>query len=145
MTPTTKTEQLLCSLTDEQMRERAHRMGALIAEMEGVALRKKSLTADLSAEQKRLEAERSKLAMVLREGQELREVTVEVVRDFAHAEQVETRLDTGAVVRRRTLTADEMQMELPMEALDRLTGEEPNKAVPDEDDEDDDEPEAPAP
>lgn len=139
---TTKTEQLLCTLTDEEMRERGHRMGGLRAELEGIELRKKSLTADLTAEKKRLEAEQSKLAMILREGQELRDVQVEVHRDYAHGEQIERRTDTDAIVRKRTLTIEEMQTELPLDAMNRMVDESQPPEEPKDEDDDKPEPEA---
>lgn len=132
----TKHEQLLCKLTEEELKARAHRLASTVAELEGVALRKKDLTAGLNAEQKRIEAERSHLAMIVREGKESRPVVVEITRDYAHAELVETRTDTGEVVRRRTLTTEEMQQELPLDAMNRII---PDAGKQDDDDGFDDE------
>jgi hypothetical protein len=108
-----KLEDLSVQLTPEEVLSRGHRQAQVVHELAGLELRKKSAMSEFAADKKRLEAELAKLARIVQDGSELRPVQVRTVHDFKAGEQIETRLDTNAVVRRRSLTREERQLEVP--------------------------------
>lgn len=118
------TRQLQTELTQEEKVARGEEMGKLLAELEGLDSQLKAATSGIKAKINDAKKKQKLLGHVLATGKEEREIEVRTDKDWDRKEVVLVRLDTGAVVERRTMTASEAQADF----LDR--GAEPGKLLP---------------
>ena len=112
----TGTEELFCDLTEAEWTERATRMAHVEEELERHTGHEQQIKTDLKANRTRLEAERASLAGQVRSRSELRSVEIQHIANYRSGVFQEVRVDTGAVVRQRSLTPEERQGQLPLEA-----------------------------
>jgi len=103
---------LKCILTEREMRESGialARANSAIVELEN---KKKKFNDQIKAETSVVEADISKLSMVLQNGYEYRDVECEVDRDYEVKKIFTTRLDTGEIIKSRDMTQEELQVQL---------------------------------
>lgn len=117
------TRLLLTELTPDEKVARGEEMGNLIAEIESLQEQLKAASGGIKAKITDAKKKERRLGHILATGKEEREVQVKTVKDWEHKEVTLIRLDTGAEVERRTMTASEAQADL----LDR--GAEPGKLL----------------
>lgn len=104
-----RTRCLPCPMTDEERRDLGASIAKLVGDAEDLEAEKRSIASDYRARADKLAEKIQTKSRALRRGTVDRDVEVEVFDDLAHAERVVTRLDTGEVVERRTLSARELQ------------------------------------
>jgi hypothetical protein len=109
----TKNETLECGLTQDEFVERATALAAVCLDIESEGGRQSLIKADMKAQLARLEAEQSRLTLVVTRRAEPREVPVTVYADDDHGVAVTIREDTGEIVRQRDLEPTERQLSLP--------------------------------
>lgn len=105
-------ERLPVKLTHEEHFEAGRRLANIDAEIWDHGEHEKAVKKDLAATRGRLESERSRLALMVRTGEELRDVRCSVEADAVKRVAETVRSDTGTVVRTRPLTEEEMQGKL---------------------------------
>lgn len=108
------TEELSCELNQVEWQNRAQDLADAQKAAEETEERKKSITADLNADLKTAKLKVSKLARVVANRRELREVTVEVKYDYDLGVVTKTRTDTNEEISRRDMTTEERQSELDL-------------------------------
>lgn len=111
--------ELLVTLDDEALLAISRRGARLHADLSAHKSRATAVKAKLKDQQATLENDIATIARTIETGEELREVDVDEIIDFATNSYVEIRLDTGAEIpgSRRALSLSERQRELglPME------------------------------
>lgn len=117
MDPTVKVvgnskRQLACKLQDVALLEYGERLAIANANIAAEKDRAKAIKAELKSAETALDAERSRLAGIVRAKAEIRDVTVAYVRDYSADEYQEVREDTREVIFRRPLEQTEKQMSL---------------------------------
>lgn len=110
-----KTEQLECHLTTEEFLDRATALAVVCQDITREDGRQSQIKADMKAQLSRLEAEQSRLTLVVTRKAEPREVRVTTFADDDKAEAMTVRDDTGEVIRRRALDLSERQLTLPVD------------------------------
>ena len=124
----TKLENLVVLLTAEEVADRAAKLAQVVGEMERLREEKQEFNASFKERMEPLINQHSELARAVRYRQELRDVPVDEVADFATGQVSVVRQDTGEVVREtRPLTPEERQGRL-MEIPKRKAGGESGKA-----------------
>jgi hypothetical protein len=98
-------------------------VGNVIAEIESLQDQLKAASGGIKAKINDAKKKERRLGHILATGKEEREVQVKTVKDWEHKEVTMIRMDTGAEIERRTMTASEAQADL----LDR--GAEPGKLL----------------
>jgi hypothetical protein len=109
----TKTEQLECHLTTDEFLERAMALAVTCQDIENEDGRQSLIKADMKAQLAKLEAEQSRLTLIVTRKAEPRETQVTVYADDEKGEALTIREDTGEIIRRRTLEPRERQLPLP--------------------------------
>ena len=89
-------------------------MARAVAKLEAHLDDTKSAKAHLKAAEEEIQAEIRKLARIVTDKWEYRDVTVEIVADDERHQAIETRMDTGEIHHVRVLSNDEQQIELPL-------------------------------
>lgn len=103
------TEYLQCQLTQQELLDAAGRLARANQAIARIADRKAEIAANLKAESQGHEAEATRLSLLITNGYEYRDVPVRVEMDTPEPGQATvTRPDTGAVVRVRPMSADEI-------------------------------------
>lgn len=100
---------LAVALTEDENVRYGERMGRMVGELGAVQDKKKTTTAELGSHEKLLQSQISDLGMVLREGEELRDVECNEVFDYDKGECRIYRNDSGHLVDTRPLTREERQ------------------------------------
>lgn len=103
------TRRLPVPLTHPEWENRAARLAQVEDEVSNEQEYQKQVKADLKARMSRLEAERSQVALAVRQKIEMRDVGVEFLADFHEGIVREQRMDDGTVLSTRSLTAEERQ------------------------------------
>jgi chromosome segregation ATPase len=103
----THSEKLSCKLTEREVREKGQRLAALQGDLANHSAHSDDVKSQLKATEKRISAQITEVAAVIRSGSELRETTVDVYEDGGEA--LEIRRDTNEVVTKRALRDDERQ------------------------------------
>lgn len=124
-------ESLSCPLTDEEFSDRSSQLARVCEAIDNLEDAQKQQKAAMKAEQARLEADRSALAMAVRRKAETRDVQVSEFADDDSGFMLTIRADTGEIVRKRRLTMDERQIPLPMPDSGQVVGT-PATVVPGE-------------
>lgn len=103
------TEELSCELNEVEWTNRARELADAHRETESQKERKKSILAELGADVKAAEAKETKLANIVANRREQREVTVEVTHDYETGFVIRKRTDTDEVISKREMTTMERQ------------------------------------
>lgn len=109
----TKPETLECRLSHDEFLDRARALAEACQDIESEEGRQTQVKADLKAQMTRLEAERSRLSLIVTRKAEPRETPTTIYADDARGLAITIREDTGEVVRQRELTPNERQLPLP--------------------------------
>jgi hypothetical protein len=117
-----KPEQLECHLTSDEFIDRANALGLCCQDIEREDDRQAQIKADMKAQLAKLEAERSRLTLVVTRKAEPRDVKVTLYADDNTGEAITIREDTGEIIRRRPLDSKERQLPLPMPGADGADG-----------------------
>ena len=107
-------EQLPCNLTDEEFVERARHLALVCQDIESEGSRQTQIKANMKATLTKLEAEQSRLSLIVSRKSEVRDVACSVVADDDKGEALTFRSDTDEVIRRRPLEPNERQLPLPI-------------------------------
>lgn len=105
-------EELSCELNEVEWQNRARELADAHRDTDQMKERKKAVMADLNADLKIAEARETKLANIVANRREQREVTVEVKYDYELGTVTKIRTDTKAVISEREMTDDERQASL---------------------------------
>lgn len=108
----TDVKQLPVTLTQEELLDfgqRLARQNTLISDHSAHA---SAVKKDLKSKEEALSSERARLASIVRDKAEVRDVRVEIHRDYSARKYREVRDDTGEAVFERPLRPDELQGEL---------------------------------
>lgn len=109
----TTTMNLLCELSEDEIRDRAFRAGQIDQDIQIAEDAFDEVKKEHKAEVGTLESARRTLLREIREKQTRRDVTCDVVKVYSPDFQViTTRRDTGEVVHQRAMTMDERQGQL---------------------------------
>ena len=111
-----RTELLSCQLTDEEFMLRAHHLALVCQDIENEGDRQSQIKADMKAAMSKLEAEQSRLSLIVARKAEVRDVLVDVLADDMIGEAITVRQDTGEIIGRRKLQPNEQQLPLELEA-----------------------------
>ncbi|NTW67218.1 MAG: hypothetical protein HGB21_13080 [Nitrospirae bacterium] len=103
------TKILECQLTDAERIGHGTDMSTLTLEINELEEQKKSVMADYKARIDGKGADARRIAQILKQGYELREVDCEELRDYETRTVTVVRLDTGEMVSSRGMTIEEMQ------------------------------------
>lgn len=103
------TEELSTKLNDVEWNNRANELADAIRDTNEQKERKKSIMAELNADVKAAEAKQTKLASIVANRREQRDVTVEVTKDFETGFVTRKRTDTNEEIGRREMTTLERQ------------------------------------
>lgn len=106
------TDTLPCQLTDEEVLKFAGELANANKEVDNAIDEKKFLSQQAAAKVKQAEAHRDEVTSIVASRTEWREVTVHKVFDYANGKVIETRIDTGEVIRSREMSDDERQASL---------------------------------
>lgn len=102
-------EELSCELNDVEWSNRAREFADAQRATEAMKNRKKSVMAELNADLKVAEAKEDKLASIVANKREQREVTVDVKYDYEKGLVTKTRTDTKEAISTREMTTSERQ------------------------------------
>lgn len=108
----TEPENLPVKLTQDEIRERGERLAAKEGELESHIQRAKQVKADLTANEKRLEADIQSLSLQIRDKSELRQIPCDHIADYKRGVVRVVRQDTEQVVRERAIEESEKQRRL---------------------------------
>ena len=103
------TEQLSTELNDVEWQNRARELADAHKATEATEENKKSIMAELNADLKVAKAKESKLANIVANRREIREVTVEVTYDYEKGVVIRKRTDSDEEISRRDMTTTERQ------------------------------------
>lgn len=107
--------ELPCELSSEEFEQRATLFAKLDEKLAALEVKKKAQNDLIKEEIDEVEAERSKLRRIILARTEEREIKCQWQPDWASRSMLLRRLDTQQVVDTRTMTADEVQEQLPFE------------------------------
>ena len=119
---------LRCSLSDEEVAERADRAAHLLSQRDGLEEEMKSEAKSRKAVIERVEAEMRQASTEVRDHATYRDVDCVEVRDFKRGSVYVERLDTGECFDERAMTAEERQA--PLDFMKDVTTEEPEELPP---------------
>lgn len=108
-----ETKSLPVKLTPEELAVRADELAVKVRELEEHETAKKEAARQMKDEQDRIEFAVSRLARIVRERSEDRDVDCEWQRNDARRTMDLVREDTGAVVEYRQMTTQELNLPLP--------------------------------
>lgn len=108
-------EKLECILSDPDKLNYSKKLSDAITNVRNLENGLKSFTIQTKAEIQVNEEQITLLATALSTGKEYRDVNCKIVYNLDSAEKSWIRLDTGEVVKTETMTAEELQEELPLE------------------------------
>ena len=106
------TEMLPCVLTADEAASRAQELATLVRKIEEEESAAKAAAAAARDSLKEMDSDLRRLARVVREGREDRQVEVRASRNLTTGTFEVVRLDTGVVIRTRPLTPEELQIPL---------------------------------
>lgn len=109
-----QTEELSCELNPVEWNNRAQDLADAQKSAEELEERKKAVVSDLNSDLKTAKLKVSKLARVVANRRETREVTVEVKYDYDLGVVIKTRTDNNEEISRRDMTTQEKQSELDL-------------------------------
>jgi len=109
-------EKLYCPLTTTEVAAYAAELALIDDQIRQRRTEAKYAAARAQEDLKELDAKQGDKARLVREKRELRLVDVEEVADFKAKTITTVRLDTGEIVRARTMTSTELQVELDLKA-----------------------------
>lgn len=98
-------------LTDKELLSYGQRLAQAEQQLAEHEARADAVRKDLKAQEQKIAGERSRLAMVIRDRAELRDVKVTVWRDVPRSEVFHVREDTGEEVHRRPVRIEELQVD----------------------------------
>lgn len=124
-------ESLPCKLTDPEILERAFELSRIEQEIDAHGEAKKAYLETWRGQKAELVKRRKERSMEIVSRMVVREVSIQLVRDFAAKRVEERRLDTGETVRSRPMNPDELQVRLFPLDLHKPEGE-PDKSVAEE-------------
>lgn len=104
-------EQHPVALTDRELIAFGQRLAQAEQQLAEHEARADAVKKDLKAQEQKIVGERSRLAMVIRDRAELRDVKVTVWRDVPRSEVFHVRDDTGEEVHRRPVRMEELQVD----------------------------------
>jgi len=136
-------EQLPVLLTDTELLAKGLQLAQVESQASDHEAHADSVKKDLKAKETQLMAERARLASIVRNRSEIREVRCDVVMDYESADVLTVRQDTGEVAYRRPMTNDERQRQLVTDGKVLAMPKTPAPVDPEdaEEPDDDDEPE----
>lgn len=105
--------QLPCDLTEDEKVKKGHKAGQLKKKIQKVRLEMKAATAVHKETLKDFQANLDTILDELETGQEERNVECYEKKDYNRKKAVVVRIDTGAEIETRTLSAEEFQVDLP--------------------------------
>lgn len=105
-------EMLPCVLTTEERAARAQELATHVRKLDEEETAAKSAASAARDTIKEMEAELRRLARIVREGREEREVEIRSYRDLDEKLFLTIRLDTGERIRQRALSMEELQIPL---------------------------------
>lgn len=105
-------EFLKYTFTREEIEEHAGNLARKFGELEHQKLQKKEVVKAIDADISRIESRISELAAWVKDGYEYRNIDCEMVYNYDRREKIVTRLDTYEIVKRITMTANELQQDL---------------------------------
>jgi hypothetical protein len=108
------TQELSCDLNELDWQNRARELADAQKQAEEMEDRKKTVMSDLNTDVKTAKLKVSKLARVVANKRELREVTVEIKYDYEKGVVTHTRTDTNEEISRRDITTQERQSKLDL-------------------------------
>jgi hypothetical protein len=111
-----KAQQLSCALTDDEFMLRARHLALVCQDIESEEGRQSQIKADMKAALAKLQAEQSRLTLIVARKSEVREVLVDIIADDLAGEAITVRQDTGEIIHRRQLEPAERQLPLDLEA-----------------------------
>lgn len=109
-----QTEELSCELSPVEWNNRATEFADAQKAAEEMEERKKMVMADMNADLKTAKLKVSKLARVVANHRETREVTVQVTYNYDEGIVTKVRTDTNEEISRRDMTTQEKQSELEL-------------------------------
>lgn len=110
---------LKCLLTEDESREMGGELAQRYSEITDLEDQKKAVTSDFKSRIDAASAEASRIARMISNGYEFREVECEVVQDYEMGEVLIVRLDTGETIERRRMTPEERQVSAFAETEDQ--------------------------
>jgi len=109
------TRNLPVALTDDEIRKAGDALAMACEDITSEEARAKEIKDDLKNRMSSLEAERNRLAVLVRRKEEYRQVEVDIWFDYQRGMVEEIRTDTGEQIKIRPMTDDERQQGLPMD------------------------------
>lgn len=109
----TTSEVLDCVLTEDEQRERGQQLAESVKAVSDLERDQKDVKASMKEAMEDAEAERERLALIVRDGKEPRTVPVRLDYDDQRGMVHKTRLDTGELIGTRPMTDEEKQRALP--------------------------------
>lgn len=107
-------ELLPVPLSDRELLEFGQRLAKCQADINEHNAHAEQVKKDLKAKESAIEAERARLAGIVREKKEPRDVRVERIAHFDESEVVDIRMDSGEIINRRPIQPHERQEKLPI-------------------------------
>lgn len=102
-------------LTNDELLDRGARLAQLNSDIADHQAHAESVKKDLKARESALESDRARIASIVRQKREPREIACERIHDYDAGDQYDLRTDTGEVVNGtvRKLTPDDLQLLVP--------------------------------
>lgn len=119
---------LRVTLTPEEIQSKAGELADLMVEYSETESKRKADAASYSARLKSLDTQAQDIAQVIKAGEEERQVECEERRNFETSQIQIIRLDTGALVSERTMTAEEKQGDF-FDPIPPVAGEDDDEEV----------------
>jgi len=95
---TTEERKLACKLANPELRERSKELADVLHEYDEIEAQKKAVTADLGEKLKKLRAEATELADIVKHGREFSYVACTWTEDHVSGKRFCTRDDTGEII-----------------------------------------------
>lgn len=107
-------EFLKCKLTEQEMKEQAEKMAQCLSQIAAYEADLKSLKKQIESDIAACQGNLASAVEKFRSGFEMRNVDVEICKDFETNTVLTVRMDTGETIRERAMTAEERQMALEL-------------------------------
>jgi hypothetical protein len=101
---------LFCKLTDEEIQDKGRLVAAKSIELGRLEVEKKATMAALTEQIKQIKAQVVELSAQIDSGEEPRSVMCERTKDTRKGEEIVVRNDTGAVIFRKKLSKEELDL-----------------------------------
>ena len=108
----TTTEYLKCILTDDEFREYSSTLARKYSDIQELESQKKAITSDFASRINSATEETSRLARIIQNKCEYRNVDCEILYNYDKGIVTVIRLDTGEEVKSRAMTSDERQKKM---------------------------------